>query len=62
MGGGTQNKALSQLSKEIWKYLMKNGEYLLAAGNKEADFQSRNVKDSSEWKLNLVVFQKIYHR
>ena len=28
--------------------------------NKEADFQSRSVKDSTEWKLNSEIFQMIY--
>ena len=37
-------------------------EYLLGATNKEADFQSRNVKDSNEYKLNPEVFQKTFHQ
>ena len=49
---GTQNKVLSQLSKEIWDYLIKDrimitAECLLGALNKEVDFQSQNVKDSA---------------
>ena len=64
--GGTQNKLLPQLSKEIWDYLIKKeimitAEYHPGAINKEANFQSRNVKDSSEWKLNPVVFPKTFH-
>ena len=63
---GTQNKLLPQLSKEIWDYLIKNeimitAEYHPGPINKEAKFQSRNVKDSSEWKLNPVVFPKTFH-
>ena len=63
---GTQNKLLLQLSKEIWDYLIKNeimisAEYHPGAINKEANFQPRNVKDSSEWKLNPVVFSKTFH-
>lgn len=34
-------------------------EYLPGAMNQGADFQSRNVKDSREWKLKPVVFQKL---
>ena len=37
-------------------------EYLLGATKKEADFQSRNVKDSNEYKLNPVVFQRTFHQ
>ena len=43
--GGTHIIVLSELSKEIWDYLIENGvmntaEYLPRAVNKEADFQS----------------------
>ena len=37
-------------------------EYLPGAINRAADFKSRYVKDSGEWKLKPVVFQKIYDR
>ena len=62
--GGTHNKVLSDINKEIWDYLLAKGititaEYLPGALNKEADFQSRAVRDSSEWKLYLKVFQTI---
>ena len=63
--GGTRNHILAQIIKEIWEYLLDKGititsEYLPGALNKEADMQSRTVKDSSEWKLNPVVFQNLY--
>ena len=63
--GGTQNQLLVQISKEIWEYLMDKGititaEYLPGALNKETNMQSLTVKDSSEWKLNPVVFQNLY--
>ena len=63
-GGGTHNKVLSDISKEIWDYLLAKGititaEYLPGALNKEADFQSRAVRDSREWKLDPKVFQTI---
>ena len=58
---GTQTQFLIQISKEIWEYLLDKGititaEYLPGAFNKEAYMQSRTVKGSSKWKLNLVVF------
>ena len=51
-----------------WTYIIKNGiiitavEYLPGAINKEADFQSQNVRDSSKWKLNPFLFQNICYR
>ena len=48
--GGTHNKVLSDISKKIWDYLLAKGititaEYLSCTLNKEADFQSRAVRD-----------------
>ena len=62
--GGTRNQLLVQISKEIWEYLLDKGititaEYLPGALNREADMQSRTVKESSEWKLNPAVFQNL---
>ena len=66
-GGGTHNKVLSDISKKIWDYSLSKGiiitaEYLPGALNKEADFQPRAVTDSSKWKLDCKVFQKICRR
>ena len=63
--GGTTNKHLIELEKEIWMYLLHYGitisaEYLQSSMNVEADWQSRNSKDHSEWKLLPQVFQRIY--
>ena len=63
--GGTQSKSLTLLPKETWEYLiakeiMITTKYLPGSLNKEADFQSRSVKDSTEWKLNSEIFQMIY--
>ena len=60
----TKNKYLIELAKEIWKYLLHHGitivaEYLPSSMNMEADWQSRNSKDHSEWKLCPQVFQGI---
>ena len=62
--GGTTNKDLIKLAKEICKYLLHHGititaKYLPSSMNVEADWQSRNSKDHSEWKLLLQVFQRI---
>ena len=62
--GSTHSKVLSDISKEIWDYLLTKKitittEYLPGALNKEAGFQSRTVKNSSKLKLDPKVFQKI---
>ena len=62
--GGTKNQALIQIAKRIWEYLLLKQitltvEYIPTKLNKEADYQSRNTWDSSEWKLNPTVFNKI---
>lgn len=36
------------------KRTMINAKYLPGALNKATDFQSRNLKDSKEWKLNPI--------
>ena len=64
-GGGTGNKRPLDLAKDIWDYIMKNGisrisaEYLPSCLNVEADWQSRNTRDSSEWKLFPQIFHQI---
>ena len=47
--GGTNNQELVRISKQIWNYLISRGitltaEHLPGILNKEADFESRNVK------------------
>ena len=58
---------LSDVSKEIWNYLLVKGitittEYLPVNLNKETDFQSQVVRDSKEWKWDYKVFQRICWR
>ena len=58
---------LSDVSKDIWNYLLVKGitittEYLPVNLNKETDFQSQVVRDSSEWKWDYKVFQTICWR
>ena len=62
--GGTTEKTLVDLSKDIWKYLILKqititAEYLPGILNTRAKWQSRHSKDFSEWKLSPIVFQHI---
>lgn len=62
--GGTVNSNLIQGAKSLWSFLISKGitltaEYISTKLNVDADFQSRNVEDSSEWKLHPDIFQKI---
>jgi len=62
--GGTQNKVMIDLSRKIWEYLISKGimitvEYLPGKLNVSADWESRNVQDSSEWRLDHRVFNRI---
>ena len=62
--GGTKNIRQLEPIKEVWEFLLENGititaEYIPSCEYVIADYKSRNHSDSSEWKLNPVVFQKI---
>ena len=62
--GGTQNKEMITISKEIWQFALSKGimitaEYLPGRLNVREDWASRNFQDSSEWLLSPRVFQKI---
>ena len=64
---GTTNQTMIALSKEIWEVLLKknrtiSAEYLPSALSKEADWESRNSRDSSDWKLCPLIFQRIKSR
>ena len=66
-GGGTNNQELVKLSKQIWNHLISLGitltaEHLPGILNIEADFESRNVRDCSEWKLESRIFQRLCKR
>ena len=63
--GGTQNKSLTLVFKGIWEFLTAKetrttAKYFPGSLNKEEDFQSRAVKDSSKWKLNPEILRMIY--
>ena len=65
--GGTHNKDLLGLSKQIWDYLQSKkititAEYLPGHLNVIAGWESRNFQDKSDWKLSLEVFAKIYQK
>ena len=62
--GGTNNHILVKLTKQIWDFLISRGiiltaEHLPSHLNVEADYESRHVSDSSEWKLNRSVFRQV---
>ena len=62
--GGNKNQELTEISKEIWQYFLKRkititAEYLPGSMNVEADRESRQTRDSSEWKLNPTIFMKL---
>ena len=60
----TRSQELLQVAWEIWDYLLANqiavtAEYIPSSLNIQADWQSRNHKDSSNWKLNPKMFSQI---
>ena len=62
--GDTHNRELLHISKSIWSYFLSkqiamSAEYLSIALNMHADWESKNAKDNSEWKLDASVFQEI---
>jgi hypothetical protein len=62
--GGTKSPRLVERAKELWAYLASkeisiSAEWLPTKLNGRADFQSRNVSDSSEWKLDPTIFREI---
>ena len=62
--GENRSPELLQVANEIWEYLLANGiavtaEYLPSTLNIQADWQSRNHKDSGDWKLNPKIFSQI---
>ena len=64
--GGTHNKVLSDISKEISDYLLLKEitiplEYLPRVLNQEVDFYLRSMKDTSECKLKPRIFQALWN-
>ena len=65
--GGTVNREMIPLSKEIWNFAISKeititAEYLPGKLNIRADWASRHFQDSSEWLLSPKVFHKITQR
>ena len=61
----TKSHELLSVRMEIWYYLPKHlimitAEYLPGCLNHQADWESRNQKNSTEWKLCPQVFHKIF--
>ena len=64
--GGSKSLEMTKVSKEIWSYLLQEGititaEYLPGILNRLADWESRNTRDPSEWKLCPKIFQRLCH-
>ena len=62
--GGTKSLDLLKYAKKIWEFLSERNiqislEWLPSLLNKEADEESRNVSDSSEWLLDPIVFHQL---
>ena len=62
--GGIKSRSCDHLAKHIWQWCMKRQIWLSAAHlpgreNVIADTKSRHFNDQLEWKLNILVFNKI---
>ena len=65
--GKTKSQQLLTLLKEIWEYLFKHqiiitAECLPGVLNHQKDLESRNQKDTTEWKLCPQIFKNICHK
>ena len=62
--GGTKSGKLIQLVKDIWEWckireIVLTAEHLPGKSNQIADWESRNISDSSDWKLDTRIFKQI---
>ena len=62
--GGTKCPPMVIITKRIWEYLLRHeititAQWIPSHLNTIADWESRNVRDSAEWKLCPRVFQSI---
>ena len=62
--GGTGSLPMIAITKRIWEYLLEHkititAEWIPSHLNTIADWESRNVRDSAEWKLCPQVFHRI---
>ena len=65
--GGTNSLPMLTIAKRIWQYLLLyqitlTAEWIPSKLNTIADWESRNVSDSAEWKLCPKVFRLICHK
>ena len=65
--GGTQSHKLSDAAKDLWTWWLNKGmtvsaEYLPGELNTTADFYSRSITGSAEWKLDPYVFKQVARR
>ena len=62
--GGTRSAQMLPITREIWQFCLDreiflSAEYLPGSLNCEADWQSRNFHDSSDWRLKVSVFKSL---
>ena len=62
--GSPKSPILTKISRQIWKYCLENqisltAEYLAGALNVDGDWESRQTKSSSDWKINRKVFNQL---
>ena len=62
--GGVHSKHLCSLALEVWDWclcqdLTISAEHLPGSMNQLADKESRTISDSSEWALDMQIFQKL---
>ena len=62
--GGTHSKKLMEITSQIWNWsldrkIFLSAEHLPGIQNVDADQESRRKQDSSEWKLDPLIFQQI---
>jgi hypothetical protein len=65
--GGTHSQGLAKLAIDLWEWcfqkdMMVSAQHLPGYLNVRADQESRVIQDSSDWKLDLSVFQALLNR
>ena len=65
--GGTHSQELSDLAVEVWRWCLENeitihAEHLPGRENVRADWESRHVRDSSDWMLQRSIFLQLESR
>ncbi|KAJ1143655.1 hypothetical protein NDU88_009960 [Pleurodeles waltl] len=65
--GGSRSKALAEMAKDFWHFSLQlqisvTSEYLPGSQNTLADWNSRFLEDSSDWRLDRAVFLALMKR